>query len=155
MSGTTVLFPLLDRLVEVLTAALPEVKVVDGDAVYSGVGDFLYIGWDDPTNDRAISGTVSQSWAGLGARARDEEGTVTCFACRSLGGNDLSKTRARVKAVLDQVEQTLRADPNLGGLVPGLLWTGFGTRLELSQWLSKTDGSVVVATFDIAYKARI
>jgi hypothetical protein len=152
--ATTVAFALLDRLVDLYTTRLPTVHVVDGDTVSDDVGTWLMVGWDDPDNDRATAATAAQSWAGLGAKARDEEGTVTCLVVVTKGSNSLKDVRATVKAVTDAVEDIHRDDPNLGGTVPGLMWTGYGTRTELRQWLSDM-GAVATCTFDIAYKARI
>lgn len=153
--GTTVTFDLIDQLVEQYRAGLPAtVHVVDGDVVTGDPGVFLMVGWDDPDNDRATSVTGQQSWAGLGARARDEEGTVTCLVVAWDGNGDLGTARTTARGVTDAVEQLHRADPNLGGTVPGLLWTGYGTRTELRQWLSD-QGAVVTCTFEIAFKARI
>lgn len=152
--GTTATFALIDRLVDLYREGLPDVNVVDGDTVSGDLGAWLMVGWDDPDNDRATAATGAQSWAGLGAKVRDEEGTVTCLVVVTNGNNDLKAARATVKAVTDAVENIHRADPNLGAEVPGLLWTGYGTRTELRQWLS-TDGAVVTCTFEIAYRARI
>lgn len=153
--GTSVTFGLIDRLVTVLGTGLSaDVKVIDGDVVSDEPGTVLMVGWDDPDNDRATSVTGAQTWAGLGAKARNEEGTVTCLVVTVDGNNVLKDARATVEAVTDGVEQILRADPNLGGQVPGLMWTGYGTRTEIRQWLSDM-GAVVICTFDIAFKARI
>lgn len=152
---TTVTYGLLGRLVEVYTAGLPsDILVVDGDIVTGDIGTVLMVGWDDPDNDRATSVTSQQSWAGLGAKSRDEEGTVTCLVVVTNGNGDLKEARDTVRAVTDAVEGIHRADPNLGGEVPGLMWTGYGTRTEIRQWLS-TEGAVVTCTFEIAFKARI
>lgn len=151
---TSVTYALLDRLVELYAAGLTEVHVVDGDTVSGDVGTWLMVGWDDPDNDRATAATGTQSWAGLGAKARDEEGTVTCLVVVTRGDNKLKDARATVKAVSAGIEGIHRADPNLGGTVPGLMWTGYGTRTEIRQWLS-TEGAVVTCTFEIAFRARI
>ena len=153
--GTSIIPDLIEQLVVTLDAALPaDVIVVDGDIVTGDVGTFLMIGWDDPDNDRATAATGQQKWAGLGAKARDEEGTVTCLAVALDGNNALATARATAKAVTDIVENTLRADPNLAGTVLGLMWTGYGARTELRQWLSD-QGAVCTITFEIAFKARI
>lgn len=153
--STSITFDLIDGLVDAFRAGLPStVHVVDGDVVTGEAGTFLMVGWDDPDNDRATSTTGSQSWAGLGAKARNEEGTVTCLVVGWTGNGDLKEARTTVRGVTDGVEGLLRADPNLDGAVPGLLWTEYGTRTELRQWLSE-EGAVVTCTFEIAFKARI
>ena len=153
--GTSVVYDLLDRLVEVYAAGLNEVNVVDGDTVSGDVGTWLMVGWDDPDNDRATAATGRQSWAGLGAKSRDEEGTVTCLVVVTRGDSQLKDARSTVRVVTDAVEGIHRADPSLGGTVPGLMWAGFGDgRTEIRQWLSE-EGAVVTCTFEIAFKARL
>jgi len=151
---TSVVFDLVDALVVRFTNALASVNVIDGDTVSDDVANFLMVGWDDPDNERATSAEGKQEWAGLGAKARYEEGTVTCLALSWDGANNFAAARAAVKATTDGVEDNLRSDPNLGGAVPGLMWVGYGTRMELRQWLS-TEGAVATCMFDIAFKARI
>lgn len=152
--STSVVFPLISRLVDVLGAALPDVIVADGDFVTQESGTFLMIGWDDPENDRATSATSSQSWASLGNRARDEEGTVSCLVIRT-DGDGVREARTVVADVVAQVEDVLRDAPDLDGTVPGLRWISFAdNRTELRQWLTE-DGAVCMYQFDLAYKARI
>jgi hypothetical protein len=70
------------------------------------------------------------------------------------GEADLSAARAATKATTAAVEEHLRADPNLAGTVPGLIWTGYGTRTELIQ-LQASDGACVMCVFDVAFRGRI
>lgn len=151
---TSVVFGLLDVLVPRFEALLSNATVFDGDGLDDSGDDYLMVGWDDPDNDRGNSGEARQSWAGLGARARDEEGTVTCLVLCRDGGNQIATARASAKAITDQIEADLRSDPNLGGAVPGLMWIGYGTRTDLKQWLSDR-GAVAQLTFELAFKARI
>lgn len=155
----SVAFDLLDDLVATFTAAVPlavgePVNVVDGDAVNNGLGTFLVVGWDDPDSPRSTSVSSSQPWAGIGGRVQDESGTVTCFVMRDVGDSRTKTARDAVRAVITAVKTILRADPTLGGRVPGLQWVRFGQRFELTQWLSE-DGAVALCTFDIAFEARI
>ena len=152
--GTSVVFALIDALVPRLNDALPAHVYDAYGTVTDDPGDYLVIGYEDPDADRAISAEGQQSWAGLGANARDEEGTVVCLALSWNGDADMSEARAAVKAITDGVEAHLRADPNLGATVPGLLWTGYGTRWRLEQ-IPATDGAAVFFVFDIQFKARI
>lgn len=153
--GTSVVFDLIPALVTAFTAGLPNtIHVIDGDTVTGDAGTFLMVGWEDPDNDRATSATGKQDWAGLGARARDEEGTITCLVIAWNGDSDFAAARAALRAATDGVEGLLRADPNLDGAVPGLMWTGYGTNTQLRQWLSD-QGAVATCTFDVAFKARI
>lgn len=152
--ATSIVFDLIDTLVSRFTTALSDTNVFDGYGITDDPDDYLMVGVEDPDSDRATSAEGKQVWAGLGARSRDEEGTVTCIAMSWNGDADLSAARAACKAITVAVEDHLRADPNLGGDVPGLLWTGYGTRTELIQ-LQATDGACVMCVFDIAFKARI
>jgi hypothetical protein len=152
--STSVVFDLIGTLVTQLGAEL-EANVYDAfGEVTEDPGDYLVIGFEDPNDDQATSAEGQQEWAGLGARARNEEGTVTCFALSWNGDADMSAARTAVKAITDAVESHLRADPNLGGDVPGLLWTGYGTRTRVIQ-IPATDGACVMCVFDVAFKARI
>lgn len=150
---TSAVFDLIDALVERFTSAL-EVNVLDGYGLTDDPGDFLMVGVEDPDSDRATSAESKQEWHGVGNRARLEEGTVTCIAMSWNGDADLSAARAAAKATTAAVEDHLRSDPNLGGTVPGLTWTGYGTRTELIQ-LQATDGACVMCVFEVAFKARL
>lgn len=153
--GTSVVFDLIPALVTTFTEGLPEaIHVIDGDTVSGDAGTFLMVGWEDPDNDRATSATGQQKWAGIGAKARDEEGTITCLVIAWDGNNDFPAARAAVRAATDGVEALLRADPKLDGTIPALMWVGYGTNTELRQWLSD-QGAVATCTFDIAFRARI
>ncbi|WP_418059944.1 hypothetical protein [Pimelobacter simplex] len=152
---TSITFALIDRLIDVLATGLPGVRVLDGDVVSGDAGDYLAVGWEDPDSDRSTSATAQQGWNGLGAKSRRESGSVTCLAL-SWNGDPagLKAARDAVQAMTATVENLLRAEPNLGGIVPGLLWTSYGTRTDLKQWLS-AEGSVAVCTFEIAFEAKI
>lgn len=156
--ANTVVFALIDRLLDVFTEVLPDVMVYDGFGVSDDPGDFLMIGVEDPdAQDSATAAESEQKWAGLGAKSRDESGTITCAAL-SWNGNGAAggqkEARAGAKAIVDAVENVLRADPNLDDIVPGLMWTGFGTRFRLVQDQNST-GAMALAVFDIAFRARI
>lgn len=150
---TSVVPALIDRIVAI-ASAIPGVNVTDGDVVTQQRGTFLMVGWDDPDNDSATSASSTQSFAGMPASARDEEGTITCLAIRSDGDRAAKEARDAAASAVSQLETLLRADANLGGVVPGLQWVRFGSRYELRQWLSE-DGAVALITFDIAFRARI
>jgi hypothetical protein len=151
--GTSVVFDLIGGLVDRLGPLL-DANVLDGYGLTDDPGDYLMVGVEDPDSDRATSAEGRQEWNGMGARSRLEEGTVTCIAMSWNGDADLSVARAAVKALTAEVEDHLRADPNLGATVPGLNWVGYGTRTELIQ-LQATDGACVMCVFDVAFRARI
>jgi len=152
---TSVVFDLIGTLVTGFDTALAAATVYDGYGKTDEVaGDYVMVGIEDPDSDRATSAEARQDWAGLGARARNEEGTVTCLALSWNGNDDLAQARAAVKATTGAIEDYLRADPDLGGVVPGLLWTGYGTRTQLIQ-IQATDGACVICVFEVAFKARV
>lgn len=153
--ATSVIYDLIDTLYSRFAAALPSTNVYDGYGVTDDPGDFLMIGVEDPNSDQSgTSAEGQQSWAGIGEGRRYEEGVVTCVALSWNGDGDQALARATVKAITDAVEADLRSDPNLGGAVDGLQWTGYGTR---TQFIQDQDGhgAAAVAVFEIAFKARI
>lgn len=156
--GTSAVFGLIDTLVAHFREVLPaDVQVYDGYGLSDDANDFLMVGVEDPNGSEATSADVKQEWAGLGAKARYEAGTVTCAALAwrgNPGEQGQGEARAAAAAIIAAVENDLRADPNLGGTVPGLMWTGFGDRLRLIQDQSES-GPWALVVFDIAYKAKI
>lgn len=155
--GTSVVFPLIDALVDRFTEALPNVEVHDGFGVSDHADDFLMVGVEDPNGSEATSADAQQAWAGLGANARNETGTVTCAALAwrgNPGDAGQREARAAAAAIVAAVENDLRADPNLGGVVPGLMWVGFGSRVRLVQDQTES-GPMTLVVFDIDFKARI
>lgn len=155
--GTSAVFGLIDELVDHFTAALPSIAVYDGYGLSDDASDFLMVGVEDPNGSEPTSADVQQQWAGLGAKARYEAGTVTCAALAwrgNPGDAGQREARAAAAAIVAAVENDLRADPNLGGAVPGLQWVGFGDRLRIVQDQTQS-GPMALVIFDIAYKAKI
>lgn len=156
--ATSVVFDLIPALVDTFRTALGSSAVVfDGapasedmpfNFVMVGVGDVL----DDSPQPAADS---SIEWAGLGAQAGDEKGTVTCCAVSWNGDADGGPAaRAAVKATTEAIAAALKADPNLGGAVPGLMWTRMGSR-GTSTPIFAEDGCSFAHYFEIAFTARI
>lgn len=155
--GTSVVFPLIDALVDHFREALPNVSVYDGFGLSDDAFDFLMVGVEDPNGSEPTSADVQQEWAGLGANSRYEAGTVTCAALvwnGNPGDEGQREARAKASSIVAAVENDLRDDPNLGGVVPGLMWVGFGTRLRLVQDQTES-GPMALVVFDIAFKAKI
>lgn len=155
--GTSVVFGLIDELVTHFRDALADVMVSDGFGLSADARDFLMVGVEDPNGSEATSADVQQEWAGLGANARYEAGTVTCAALAwrgNPGDEGQGEARAAAAAIVAAVENNLREDPNLGSAVPGLMWVGFGTRIRLVQDQTEA-GPMALVVFDIAYKAKI
>lgn len=153
MAGTIVL-DVIDALVTKYRTALPNVTVYDGTGISEDPGDFVMVGVGDPDSDQPpTSAETTSEWAGLGARARDEEGTITCCAVSWNGESEgLASARAGIRSIVNAISDAHRADPTLG-LGP-VMWTGFGARATTTQ-IQATDGSSVVHYFEIQFKARL
>lgn len=155
---TTIAFDLVTQLVVKFKATAPaDVQVYDGEGDSQDPGNFLMVGVGDPLSDSdtdAVSGT--QEWSGLGAKASRESGTVTCCALAWSGdsGSDAQQAaREKVRDIVVGIDASLKADPNLGGTVPGLMWVRYGQTYRLTQ--PPIDGSLAIFEFEIAYEARL
>jgi hypothetical protein len=156
---TTIVFDLITQLYEKAKATVPnDVMVHDGLGVPGNPGNFLMVGVPDPdTEGPPESASGTQEWKGLGARAATEEGAVTCCALAWSGdsGDEAQRAaREKVRDIVAGLDATLKADPNLGGTVPGLNWVRYGRNFGLTQ-LSDTDGVSAIFYFEIAYLASI
>lgn len=145
----------LAGLLAVLRAApgLNGVTVVDGPPTNNLTGgDWLYVG-HQPGADAAVS--MTQAFASAGARRRDEDFDIGCYAESRAGGSDMAARRARVFELLAEVENALRATdaapeaPTLGGAV---LWAHLTTG-DLYQLQS--DGVLAGLAFTVRCRARI
>ncbi len=96
------------------TAAAPfNCKVYRGPFVTGDPGKALFIAYDgDPAGD--FRGVVAESeWAGLGAKARNEEFRVLCSITANSGDPDVGKTTDEVYAIHAAFEAAVRSDPSL------------------------------------------
>lgn len=152
--ATSVIPDLIDALVAAATTALPSVNVTDGIGVTDDPGDFLMIGVEDPDIEgAAFSADTRQDWAAVGTGApRDESGEITCVALSWNGDGNAKAARDGAYAITAEVEDLLRADPDLG--VSALLWTGFGSSSQLSQ-AQGDGGASALLVFRINFRARI
>ena len=146
----------VDALLAILQAApaLSGVSVLDGPpAVDLAVPDFVAVGWV-PDTDVAVD--ITQAFASAGARTRDEDFAITCWAESWTGDNDVAARRRRVFALLAAVEDALRATnsaptaPTLNGTV---LWAGM-TRGTYQQALTDRGVRTGIA-FTVTCRARI
>lgn len=157
---TTIAFDLITQLVVTCRANVPAgTTVYDGQgAAADDTGNFLMVGIGDPNSqDPEVSAAGTQEWAAIGNRAGNEEGTVHCCAVAwsgDIGSDAQQQVREDVRDIVADVDAALRADPNLGGTVPGLMWVRYGRNYSLEQ-ISATDGVAAVFKFDIDYRARI
>lgn len=151
--ATSVIPALIDALHAAATTALPSVKVYDGFGVTNDPGDFLMIGVEDADLETAASSATSeQSWAHATGTQRDEAGELTCVALSWNGDGNPKTARDGAFAITAAVENLLRADPDLG--LTNLLWTGYGSTVELSQGQGDT-GAEALVVFKVAFRARI
>lgn len=156
---TTIVFDLTSRLVEVFTAAAGVgVRVYDGQTSSADPASCLMVGVGDPDDvEMAEAASGTQEWAGLGARAGYEEGTIRCCAVGWTGDVSNAATKAvreTVRDIVAGVDAACKADPNLGGVVPGLNWVRYGANFNYSQ-AAFDDGTAAIFFFEIAYKAKL
>lgn len=146
----------IDALLAILWAApaLSNVAVIDGPAATNYTARRrLYIGWA-PGAEQAAS--VTQEFAYVGARRRDEDFTISCYAEVRAGDKDMGLRRAAVFELLAEVEDALRATdaapeaPTLGGVV---LWAHLTTG-SLTQ-VQTENGALAGLEFTVACRARI
>lgn len=106
----------LDALTALWTSA--GAKTWDGPLVTGDFADSIFVGYDgDPEGDFATV-EVDSEWAGIGARARDEEFDVVCAVVALVGENDTKLARDNAYVLLKLAADALRADPSLGQVPP-------------------------------------
>lgn len=136
-------------LVAALKASLPNAVVFNGPFVTVPDGDYVAVGWT-PEGDRA---GATQSWAGLGNKARDEQIDVPCY-CDSYSGS--TNWPARIDAaytLLAAAENALRADPTLGGAIPNPGWAQISSYTEFDE--GNPQGTYVGIVFHVVANTRI
>lgn len=162
--ATSVVPDLIDALVAQTEAAAPDLFVLDGfgmppsNADNTGdTSDFLMVGVEDPDDSGFTLSANTEEVPGPYAttRPRDETGEIVLTALSWNGDKDQKAARDAVYATAATVANLCRNDhntPHLG--VTGLLWTGYGSRSELSQ--NQTDQAAVAQlVFRISFRARI
>lgn len=129
-------------------------------AVFDGYPDtddpglaYVAVGVPDPNDDNAAdSASSQQEWREIGAHARTEDGTVSCVVVVTDPDGRASAARAGVKAITDDLETWLRANPDLG--VDQVMWAGYGSTTNLQQDLDKS-GATAQVVFEVAYRAYL
>lgn len=98
----------------------PPVRVADGPKVTGDTGPVaLWIGVDDIATGQPIVANSEQQWMpGSGRRGRTEQLTVHCTIQAKSGSDDIAPLRAQAAAALAAVEDVLRTDPGLRGVLP-------------------------------------
>lgn len=153
MPGTLAL-DVIDALVTQYTSALTNFTVYDGVGASNDPGNFLMVGVPDPDSEQTpTSAEASQEWAGLGARARDEAGSVTCCALAWNGETSgLRDARSVIRGMLNTISALHRDDPTIG--IGAVMWTGLGQNIRIDQ-IQSDAGSMVLVVFDVMFKARV
>lgn len=146
----------IDALVDMCTAAsaLADVTVSDGPPL-SDLADEqqLSIGWSPDVTNAA---TITQDFASAGARRRDEDFAVSCYAEVRSGDIDMRAVRRAVFNLVAVVEQSLRAtdeEPEAPTLRGTVLWAHLTTG-DLTQQQTD-DGALAGLTFTISCHARL
>lgn len=157
MTTTPVRPSVVPDLIDALVAQVPPylaegVIVQDGQPDTWEVGDWLYVGVTDPDSPTPTNGaSATQEWPLATATARNESGTLTCYALVIRGDGSVKDARDAVFAIAAGVMRLLRDDIRLG--IPGMVRTSFES-LDFDQGQTP-DGALAVVTFRIAFAARI
>lgn len=146
----------VDALLALCNAAvaLDGVEVVDGPPTVDLTSlERLHIGYQ-PGAEEAV--TLVQDFNSAGARTRDENFTILCYAEARAGGIDMQARRTEVFAIVAAVETALRATdaaptaPTLSGTV---LWAHLTTG-NLAQ-VQTDNGAGAGLAFTVTCRARI
>jgi hypothetical protein len=143
-----------------LGQATSPVNVLDGPVVTADPGPLtLWVGVDDidPSNTGPLAASSSQQWQpGLGRADRTETLSVYCTAQAWSGSDDVRVLRVAACAISAAAEDLVRADPSLGGTLPGVT-DAVVTAGELRQGpeLSGGRGMAARVTFTIDATAII
>ncbi|UPT41772.1 MULTISPECIES: hypothetical protein [Streptomyces] len=146
----------IDALLAILRAApgLEGVAVVDGPSTINFTEkDRIYVGWAEGADQAA---EIQQSFANAGARRRNEDAVISCYAESRGGDKDMRLRRNRVFELLAEVENALRgtaAAPEAPTLNGAVLWSELSTG-SLSQ-AQTGSGPMASLDFTVAYRARI
>ncbi|MEV7240456.1 hypothetical protein AB0N92_04220 [Streptomyces sp. NPDC093248] len=132
---------------------LSGVRVVDGpEPTNATERDMILVGWQ-PGGEAAVA--IAQDFNAAGARTRDEEFQIACYAESRRGDKDMAVVRNRAFELLGAVEEALRATdaqpaaPTLNGTV---LWAHL-TAGNLQQ--AQSDGVIAGLAFTVSCQARI
>jgi hypothetical protein len=145
----------VDALLTILraSAALSEVTVVDGPPTTNLSDlDHVFVGYQ-PGAEAAVA--LTQDFNAAGARTRDEEFDISCYAESRSGDTDMQTRRSRCFALVAAVEEALRATdaaptaPTLNGTV---LWAHV-TAGNLLQ--GQSAGAQAGVNFTVSCRARI
>lgn len=121
----------------------------DGPSTSGEPDDYVAVGLLEPEESQRAA-DITQSWATMGNRGRDESGSVHCVIECWNGGGDMADARTATRAIFQVLGDALRDDPTVGGAVQ---WAGIvPTYLDQRQTQS---GALVTAGFDVQYRHRL
>jgi hypothetical protein len=142
----------MDALIDGFTTALPDLNVLDGFGLSGDPGDFLMVGADDPDNEDAASAfEIRQTRMAMGG-SRLEEGAVFCIALSWNGDGDQKAARDACFDTITAVEDYLRDNDQLGGVV---LKADFVDLAAQGQQAQGDTGAACWLPFAIAYQAQV
>jgi hypothetical protein len=153
--GVSVVYPLTKAIYEASgeTLASEQVSVYFGMPVTDDPGYYLVIGVADPDDQGYMdSGLLTQDWASMGARSRDQTGQVPCAISTWNGDGDLNMAMSDAHDLLGAVEQMCRANPAFG--VDGVLWTSCNANEQWSH-AQFEKGLGLLVFFTIGFRARL
>lgn len=154
MTSTSRLPYLVDATIAALTSILPATRpVYDGPVkVDDSVQNWCVVGGDGTDPEEHRVGSFDQTWAGLGAHARDEHADIQCALVSWVGDQGPFKTvRDLVCNDMALIEAQLLSNITEG--VPGVLWTQMvsGELFQMNSML----GPVARLPFVVHARSRI
>lgn len=147
----------VDALLAILRAspALTDVRIIDGPPASTNLTERhrIYVGWS-PGSEQAVD--IEQDFAYAGARRRDEEAAVSCYAESRAGDTDMQLRRTKVFELLAAVEDALRATdaaPEAPTLTGTVLWSQLSAGALVQE--QNPDGALAGLAFTVRLRARI
>ena len=161
MADTSVTPDAVDAFLELATAALPDVLVVDGpDPVGDDAESLLYVGQADPrsTSRDNSAGDFDQVWANVTAQSRTEDGSFLCAAVQWDGSGEMKAARRGAFSTVATIQRLLMSNVRLmtesfPAGVDGLIKTSF-TNVAWDQ-RATTRGALCVVLFAIKFESRL
>lgn len=146
----------VDALVSLCTTstALAGVTIIDGPPIIDlSNPDIVAIGWQ-PAEGASVA--LTQEFASAGARTRDEQFTITCYAEARSGDTDIASRRIRAFELVAAVETALRAT-DAAPMAPTLLGTVLWAQVTAGDLVQEqaTTGAIVGLAFTVSCFARI
>ncbi len=145
----------IDALLTILRAspALSAVSIMDGPPTTNLSDlDHIFVGYQ-PGAEAAVQ--LTQDFNSAGARTRDEDFGIACYAESRSGDTDMQARRARCFALVAAVEEALRATgaaPTAPTLNSTVLWAHLTTGNLLQ---GQAAGAQAGVEFTVACRARI